>query len=277
MAQNLATKFSDKVSERLHSTSIVDSITNKNYDWKGVNTVKLYSVPNMDMNDYRRSGDNRYGDPNDVGTTTQTWTLAMDRSFTGIIDRLDNSQSQGVLSAGTVLARQLREVIVPEVNTYTMGVISTAGTSAARDTVVAAGATTSANAWVNFLALRADIQNKLGGTNGFTAVMTPFYYNFLKQSGFVLASDKAYGDLKNGSLGTIDGTSIVISNTAEMPANRDLLITHGDVTTFADVLTDYKTTENPRGINGWVVEGRISYDAFVDTNKVNMVALHKTA
>ena len=35
--------------------------------------------------------------------------------------------------------------------------------------------------------------------------MTAQYYNFLKQSGFVLASDSAYGDLKKGSLGTVDG------------------------------------------------------------------------
>lgn len=277
MAQNLALKYAKKVSERLHSESIVDSITNKNYDWAGVNAIKLYSVTTMTMNDYQRSGDNRYGDPEDVGTTLQTWTLAMDRSFAGTIDRLDNSQSQSVMTPGTVLARQLREVLVPEVNTYVMGVINTAGDAAARDDIVADAATTASNAWVNFLAIRADIQNKLGGTKGYTAVMTPQYYNFLKQSGFVLASDKAYGDLKSGDLGTVDGTKIVISNSSEMPSNTDLIVTHNDVCTFADVLTDYVTHENPRGVNGWSLEGRVSYDAFVDTNKVNMIGLHRTA
>ena len=67
MAQNLATKFSSKVSERLHSESIVSKVTNKNYDWVGVDTVKVYSVDTMEMNDYVRSGDNRYGMPTEIG------------------------------------------------------------------------------------------------------------------------------------------------------------------------------------------------------------------
>jgi hypothetical protein len=99
----------------------------------------------------------------------------------------------------------------------------------------------------------------------------------LKQSGFVLASDKAYGDLKSGNLGTVDGCEIIISNSTEMPTNTNLIITHKDVTTFADVLTDYVTHENPRGVNGWSLEGRISYDSFVDSNKVNQIGLHRTA
>jgi len=277
MAQNLATKYAKKVSERLHSESIVDAITNKNFDWTGSNAIKIYSVNTMGMNDYQRSGDNRYGDPEDVGTTLQTWTLAMDRAFSGIIDRLDNSQSQSVMTPGSVLARQLREKVIPEINTYVMGVINTVADAAARDDIVTDAATTAANAWVNFLAIRADIQNKLGGTKGFTAVMTPQYYNFLKQSGFVLASEKGQGKLESGSLGTVDGCEVVISNTTEMPTNTDLILTHKDVTTFADVLTDYVTHENPRGVNGWSLEGRISYDSFVDTNKVNMVGIHRTA
>ena len=164
-----------------------------------------------------------------------------------------------------------------EINTYVLGVINTAGDAAARDDITTDAAVTAANAWVNFLAIRADIQNKLGGTKGYTAVMLPSYYNFLKQSGFVLASDKAYGDLKSGNLGTVDGCEIVISNSTEMPTNTALIVTHKDVATFADVLTDYVTHENPRGVNGWSLEGRVSYDCFVDTNRVNMIGLHRVA
>lgn len=277
MAQNLATKYAKKVSERLHSESIVDQLTNKNFDWTGSNAIKVYSVNKMTMNDYARSGAERYGEAEDIGTTLQTWTLAMDRSFVGIIDRLDNSQSNSVMTPGSVLARQLREVIVPEINTYVMGVINTAGDAAARDDIATDAATTASNAWTDFLLIRAAIQNDLGGTKGYTAVMTPAYYNFLKQSGLVLDSEKGQGKLDSGNLGTVDGCSIVISNTAEMPTNTNLIITHNDVTTFADVLTDYVTHENPSGVNGWKLEGRVSYDAFVDTNKVNMIGLHRTA
>jgi hypothetical protein len=189
MAQNLATKFSSKVSERLHSESIVCDVTNKNYDWVGVNTVKVYSVDTMTMNDYSRAGDNRYGSPEEIGTTIQTWTLAEDRSFTGTIDALNSAQSQSVTKPGSVLARQLREEVVPEVNTYVLQTIVTAGEVANRDDIASDAATTAANAWTDFLLLQADISNNLGKTSGRVAVMTPSYYNFLKQTGFVLELD----------------------------------------------------------------------------------------
>lgn len=277
MAQNMATKYSPKVSERLHSTSIVKDVTNKNYDWVGVETIKVYSISNMTMNDYTRSSDNRYGSPDEIATTLQTFTLAQDRSFTGTIDRLNSDQSMKVTKAGSVLARQVREVIVPEVNAYVLQTIVTAGEAASRDDIASDAATTASNAWTDFLLLQADISDNLGKQNGRVAVMTASYYNFLKQGGFVLDSDSAYRDRKSGNLGTVDGCKVVIHTSAEMPANTNLIITHADVCIFADVLTDYVTTVNPKGINGTLIEGRHSYDAFVDVNKVNQVAIHKTA
>jgi len=276
MAQNLATKFSSKVSERLHSESIVGKVTNKNYDWVGVDTVKVYSVDNMTMNDYQRGGANRYGNPTEIGTTIQTWQLAEDRSFSGTVDALNSAQSQNVTKPGSILARQVREVIVPEVNTYVLAVINTAGAAADRDDITSDAATSLSNAWTDFLSIQADITNKLGKTTGRVAVMTPDYYNFLKQSGYVLASDSAYKDRKSGSLGTVDGCEIVIHTSAEMPQYVNLIITHPDVTTFADVLTDYVTHKNAPGVNGWLIEGRHAYDAFVDSNKVNQIGIHRT-
>lgn len=275
--QNLAAKFSPKVSERLHSESVVGMVTNKNYDWVGVDTVKIYSVDSMTMNDYVRSGDNRYGDPEEIGTTLQTWQLEQDRSFAGTIDALNSAQSQSVTKPGSVLARQLREEVVPEVNAHVLQTIVTAGEAANRDDIVADAATTASNAYENFLTIQANISDNLGKKSGRVAVMTAAYYNFLKQGGFVLDSESAYRDRKSGNLGTVDGCEVVIHTSAELPTNTDLIITHKDVTTFADVLTDYVTHKNPRGINGYAVEGRIAYDAFVDTNKVNMIGIHKTA
>ena len=277
MAQNLATKFSPKVSERLHSESVVGDVTNKNYDWTGVATIKVYSVDTMTMNDYSRSSDNRFGSANEIGTTLQTWALEQDRSFTGTIDTLNSSQSQGVTKPGEVIARQLREEIVPEVNAYVLQTIVTAGAAANRDDIVADAATSSSNAFTNFLDIQANISDNLGMQKGRVAVMTANYYNMLKQGGFVLDSESAYRDRKSGNLGTVDGCKVVIVTSSELPANTDLIITHEDVTTFADVLTDYQTLKNPKGISGYLIQGRLAYDAFVDINKVNCIGIHKTA
>lgn len=280
MAQNLATKYSPKVSERLKKATVIGGLTNRNYDWVGVDTVKLYSVDTFTMNDYSRNGDSRYGNPEETGTTLQTWQVAQDRSFTGTIDALNNSQSMGVLKPSTVLARQIREEVVPEVDAYVLQVMATAGAAANRDDIVTDAATTKDNAWTNLTALKANIVDNEGKDSGLFAVMTAAYYNMLLNSGFVLASDRGQSKNETGDLGTVDGMKVKIAPSSRMPSTSgaiDLLITHPEVTTFADVLTDYVTHDNPKGINGKLIEGRIAYDAFVDVNKVNEIAMHAVA
>jgi len=277
MAINLATKFQKKVSERFALESKTKSLTNDDYDWVGSNAIKIYSVDTVAMGDYTRSGANRYGSPAELGTTLQTWTLARDRAFTTTIDRRNNDESNFVTEAGKFLARQLKEVLTPEIDTYVLAAIGTAGATDNRDDIVGDAGTTAANAYVNFLAINADIANYEAPEEGKVAVMTAQYYSFLKQSGFVLASDSAYKDLKKGDLGTVDGVRIVVCPSSRMPANTDLIVTHPVATTAPMLLTDYITHKNAPGINGWLVEGRVVYDAFVDTNKTKAIGIHKTA
>ena len=47
----------------------------------------------------------------------------------------------------------------------------------------------------------------------------------------------------------------------------NFIITHPAAMTSPIKIADYKQHENPPGINGWLVEGRIYYDAFVLKNK----------
>lgn len=164
-----------------------------------------------------------------------------------------------------------------EIDTYVLAAIGTAGAADNRDDIVTDAATTAANAYVDFLAINADISDNQVPEEGRVAVMTAQYYNFLKQSGFVLDSDSAYSDLKKGSLGTVDGVKIVLCPSSRMPSNTNLIVTHPVATTAPMLLTDYVTHKNAPGINGWLVEGRVVYDAFVDTNKVKAIGIHKTS
>ena len=277
MAINLATKFQKKVSERFAAESKTKLLTNDDYDWVGSGAIKIYSVDTVAMGNYIRSGANRYGSPSELGTTLQTWTLARDRAFTTTIDRRNNDESNFVTEAGKFLARQLKEVVTPEIDTYVLAAIGTAGATANRDDIVADAATDASNAYVNFLAINADISDQEAPEEGRVAVMTAQYYNFLKQGGFVLDSDSAYRDRKSGNLGTVDGVKVVICPSSRMPASTDLIITHPVATTAPMLLTDYVTHKNAPGINGWLVEGRVVYDAFVDTNKTDALGIHKTA
>lgn len=50
-----------------------------------------------------------------VSATTEEMMLKRDRSFTVVTDALDENETKGVLGSATMLARQIREVVIPEV------------------------------------------------------------------------------------------------------------------------------------------------------------------
>jgi len=110
--------------------------------------------------------------------------------------------------------------------------------------------------------------------------MTAAYYNFLLQSGFVLASEKGQAKNEQGNLGTVDGCSVVVVPSGRMPSTTgaiDLIITHPSVLVAPEKLRDYTIHKNPPGINGYQIDYRHRYDAFVDTNRVKAMGLRAVA
>lgn len=93
---SLAAKYSPKVDEAFKRAAICQQVTNRDYDWNGVDTVKVYSIPVVNLTDYTRSGANRYGTPDELGNSTQTLTIRKDRAWTFTIDKLNKNQSMMV-------------------------------------------------------------------------------------------------------------------------------------------------------------------------------------
>lgn len=277
MGQNLAVKYSPKVAERFSILSLTEPAVSKDYDWEGVTTVNVYSVDTVAMGNYQRGGANRYGDPSELGTTKQTLTLNRDRAFTTTIDRRNREESQNVTDAGKFLARQIREVVTPEIDVYRLAAWNTAAEANGKDDVVADAATTTTNAYDNFLALNASLTNDLVPLTDRFAFLTQGYYNALKRSDFVLASEDFASDRKTGKYGTVDGVTLIVVPASYMPANTDLILVHKSVMVSPMIMTDYITHKNAPGINGNLVEGRVVYDAFVLDAKVDGVAVHRTA
>ncbi len=74
------------------------------------------------------------------------------------------------------------------------------------------------------------------------------------------------GILIKGQVGTIDGIPLIVVPKSYFPENVEFIITNQAATTSPVKLSEYKI-DNPPGINGWLVEGRVYYDAFVLENK----------
>ena len=123
MARELVTKYAPYVDEIFSQESKKSLLTNNDFDFDGAGTVKIYKVSTADMNDYGRNGAadgnwSRYGKVADLDATTETMTLSKDRSFTFVIDKLDENETARQLSGATALARQIRNVVVPEVDMH---------------------------------------------------------------------------------------------------------------------------------------------------------------
>ena len=73
--------------------------------------------------------------------------------------------------------------------------------------------------------------------------------------------------LVKGVIGEVDGTKIVKVPSSRLPAGAAMIMTHPIAATGPKQLEDYKIHDNPPGINGWLVEGRMIYDCFVLNNK----------
>lgn len=277
MAINLASKFEKATSELLAARAKTSSIVNSDWSWDGVNAINVYTLTDPVMGNYTPNGANRYGNPTEVQDTKQTFTLSRDRSWTNTIDMSNYQDTMEIRKPAKFLAQATKNVLVPEIDTYRLAALATAGATYNRDDIVADAATTASNAYTNFLAINADITDKEAPEDGRVAIMTAAYYNFLKQGGFVLDSDKGQGKLDSGDLGTVDGVKVVICPSGRMPANTDLIITHPSVMCAPEKLKDYMVHKNAPGINGYLIEFRIRYDAFVDVNRINCVGIHKTA
>lgn len=270
--RNLAAKYARKVDERFDRESQAMLALGDNYEFKGVKTVNVYSIPTAPMGDYTRSGANRYGTPEDLTRNIQTLTIENDRAFTFIIDRGDKLQSQMVMDAGKALGRQIKEVWVPEFDSYVFRKLSAVAVENGNFSVEPI---TKDNAYAAFLAGMEHLGDKNVPDKGRVAFCSYKFANLLKQDpAFVKTGDKSQEMVQKGVIGEVDGCKIVRVSSNRLPAGCAFLMTHKVAAVGPKQLEDYKTHDNPPGISGWLVEGRVIYDCFVLNNKSDAIYYH---
>lgn len=274
MAINLAEKFSPLVDERFEVESKSALIVNSDYDFVGAKTIKIYSVGTSQMNDYGRNaeGTSRYGTVNDLSTELQEVSMEKDRSFTYAIDKMDEDETLQALNAGSSLARQLREVVIPEVDKYTYAKVSANAGTSKTETI------TKENAYTSILTANETQDELKVPEQGRILVATPKFINLLKQDkNATLDTDIAQEMKLKGVIAEMDGVSIQKVVASLLPENTNFILVHPIATTRAIKLAEYKINNDPQGISGTLIEGRIYYTAFVRNNKKSAIYVSKSA
>jgi N4-gp56 family major capsid protein len=271
MAVNLAEKYSAKVDEVIKNGAQSAPSVNNDYDFVGVKAVKVYSFDPVEMNDYVRSGTNRYGTPEELPDTTQEMILTQDRSFTFTIDKGNRIDTPaGVREAGKALRRQVDLVIQPEIDKYRFTKIAENAGHVFFDT----DGVTSSTAYSLFLKANEAIDEADIPSAGRVCNCSPQFLNLIKQDdAFIKAGDLSQNMLVKGQIGEIDGVAIIKVATSRLPAGCLFEITHAAATVAPVKLEEYKIHEDPPGISGQLAEGRVYYDAFVLNKKKDMISV----
>lgn len=273
MAVNYAEKYAPIIDEQFSQESLTEKAINKDYDFTGVNKVNVYSIPPVPLQDYDMTAEaNRYGTPVELSSDLQELTLSQDKSFTFSIDRRNNTDTGAQVAAASALARQLREVIAPTVDKYRLGKLA----ANALPGHIKEEDITSDNAYAAFLDASMTLFDAHIPPEGRVAFVCPAFYKAVKlDTHFTASGDKAQELAVTGVVGVIDKTAIVVVPTDYLPEGVNFIVTHPAVMTSPIKIADYKIHENPQGINGWLVEGRIYFDAFVLNNKKAAIYVSK--
>lgn len=272
MAINLTTKFLPYTDELFATESKKSLLTNQEFDWTGAHTVKVYKVGTSEMNDYNRNPvagftGSRYGTVADLDATTEEFTLKKDRSFTFAIDKLDTDETAQQLAAASALARQQRQVVIPEVDSYVYGVMcENAGHKPE------ATALTEENIYTEITKANTALDNAEVPETDRQLVVNPDVYLLMKRNKDIIMETDISAEMRlKGVIAMVDGLQVIKVPATRLPENFGFMIAHPVATVAPTKLEDYKIHQDPPGISGSLVEGRICYDAFVLDNKKSAI------
>lgn len=272
MAINLTTKFQPYTDEIFSTESKKSLLTNQDFDWNGAHTVKVYKVGTSDMNDYKRNPEegftgSRYGTIKDLDATTEEFTLKKDRSFTFAIDKLDEDETAQQLSAASALARQQRQMVIPEIDSYVYGVMcENAGIRAEAIEL------TADNIFEEITKANNALDNAEVPETERVLVVSSDVYTLMKRCKDIIMETDITAEMRlRGVISNLDGAAVIKVPAVRLPENFGFMLAHPCATVAPTKLEEYKIHQDPPGISGSLVEGRICYDAFVLENKTKAI------
>lgn len=227
----------------------------------GAYAVKVWKISTAALNDCARSATgteetfSRYGQIADLNAQTQEMLLNKDRSFIFNIDKLDQDETAQQLEAGKALARELREVVVPEIDTYVYNtMVTNAGNTKTE-------AFTSSSIYSAILAGSQTLDDAEVPDSERVLVLTPASYTLLKTS-TSFDNTTISEELKaKGVVGMLDGMAVVKVPAARLPENFGFMIAHPSATAAPVKLEDFGMHPDTPLSSGTIVTGRICYDA----------------
>ena len=266
MAINLASAFSKKVAEAFKQESLTDSATGKDYSFAGTRTVRIWSVDTVPLVDYTRNGSNRYGTPVELGDTVQALTMRDEKAWTFTIDKGNQSDQYNIKGATRAAKRETEQVVIPYVDKYRFREWSN---NAGIITGLSAAPTKSTIVDMVFDA-GAAMSDALVPWSNRTLFITNEYFKLLALSDqFISIEALGKKSVSKGEVGEIDNMMVKRVPSSYFPAGVYFMVKYKGSTVDPVKIQDVKIHQDPPGIGGNLLEGRLYHDAFVLGTKAN--------
>ena len=269
MPINLITEYSTRLDERFKQKSLTEAHCGHDYSWDGVNSIVVFSIDNMAVQDYNVNGQHRFSGgvaPTNIGDEKNTYTLQRKRSFSGIIEGTTSMDQKNIKKANAMLKQTWDEVMVPEIDKYRLKTWANgAGLS-----VLGSAALTNKTIIRTLLESQSKMNNRFVPRDGRVC--------FMKETLSVetkLAEELGYNDaftskaLVNGQCARLGGLPIVSVPDEWMPTGVDFMIKYKRSSADPTKLKMLRALNQVQGIYGTVLEGLTRYDSFVLANKAN--------
>ena len=295
---NLADKYSPKIVDKFYKDSVILGKTSKEYDWDGVQTIKVWTINTYAPTNYGKpANDNaitgahaRYGSTYEVADTVQVMTLTQDKAVSLSVDKGNNTEQMLIKNSGVVMARELREQFVPMFDKYALarwsGLMTTAPSwaslvnsgihaSLTKSTIVEAisdGVTAIRNQGTDV----NDAYCYIGETNFAKLLMSPEFLNVDKLG---------ERNLEKGVMGKVRGLQIVpipdtyLTATGNTNLTKDVnfMIVKKESVLTPTKIKDAKVHSDPVGISGALLEVRWLFDAFALDTKAKGIYISTKA
>lgn len=287
MAHNFESKAAKRLVEAYAKRSITEGVFSNKYDWDGVATIRLRSLPTYQLQqyDWEKVNGSRFGPLVEQEDKVQPLTITQDYAFNIAIDKRNNNSTLQEKAAGVITANQVKYELIPQTDKYRLNAIATGNGvtgfgSTGGGTIQTGVSLTKANAIETIMTSNAAMNN-LFATEDRVLFIKETEVIKVKLADQVLGAGATVQDvadriIKRGELGVIDGLHIVKVPDSYMPTGVVYMIVAKDAVVAPTKIKTLRVLNEHPDVDGAVCQGRFLYDCFVIAEHANGVLVAKS-
>lgn len=234
MAANLASKYKEQFDAQFARAAFLEGKYNNKFKFVGDKKIVIY-LPLTERE------------------------LTQDKGFSKTLDRGDCTDSMMSISAGSCLQEEIRNECTPTIEKYALSKWINSGNfkkideAPTNETIVSA-----------LKPMFYDFDNEHVPYYGRYLYICPEMLSMIKLSTEWQSADNSP---EKGVCGEFMGAKVVEVPTSYFPENCYASLISKEAVMLAKKISEFRTHIDPPGISGWLLEGRIYYDAFVLAQK----------